>query len=634
MFKEYDVIVAGAGHAGCEAAAAAANMGSSVLLITMNMQTIAQMSCNPAMGGIAKGQIVREIDALGGYSGIVSDKSMVQFRMLNRSKGPAMWSPRTQNDRMMFAAEWRKMLEQTPNIDFWQEMVSGLLVKDGRIAGVRTSMGLEIRAKSVVLTNGTFLNGLIHIGEKNFGGGRAGEKASHGITEQLVELGFEIGRMKTGTPPRIDGRSLDYTKMERQEGDEDVTGFSFKKGMNPFSKFVKNTNTDGVQQKQLCCWITYTNQKVHDILRTGFDKSPMFSGRIKGLGPRYCPSVEDKIDRFADKERHQLFVEPEGWDTVEIYVNGFSTSLPEDVQHKALQQIAGFENMKMFRPGYAIEYDYFPPTQLQQSLETKLVKNLFFAGQINGTTGYEEAACQGLMAGINAHKAAKEEAPIIMKRSDSYIGVLVDDLINKGTEEPYRMFTSRAEYRILLRQDNADMRLTEMGYKMGLADEGRMLAMTEKKAAIDAITAFIGNYSVNPDAINGLLATAESSEIKQRTKLDKILARPHINLSLLASALPELQAFLNKYDKDALVCAEIELKYESYIEKEVELVEKMSRMENIKLQADFDYSVLKSLSIEARQKLSKIKPTSLGQASRISGVSPADMSVLLVHMGR
>ncbi len=626
MFKEYDVIVAGAGHAGCEAAAAAANMGSSVLLVTMNMQTIAQMSCNPAMGGIAKGQIVREIDALGGYSGIVSDKSMVQFRMLNRSKGPAMWSPRTQNDRMLFAAEWRKLLEQTPNVDFWQDMVSSLLLNDGRVAGIKTSMGIEIRAKSVVLTNGTFLNGLIHIGEKNFGGGRAGEKAAYGITEQLVQLGFETGRMKTGTPPRIDGRSLDYTKMERQEGDEAVTGFSYKKGLNPF---VGNG-----AKKQLCCWITYTNQKVHDILRTGFDKSPMFSGRIKGLGPRYCPSVEDKIDRFAEKERHQLFVEPEGWDTVEIYVNGFSTSLPEDVQHKALKEVPGFENMKMFRPGYAIEYDYFPPTQLQQSLETKLVKGLFFAGQINGTTGYEEAACQGLMAGINAHNVAKEQAPLVMKRSDSYIGVLVDDLINKGTEEPYRMFTSRAEYRILLRQDNADMRLTEMGYKIGLADEGRMQAVREKRAAIEAITAFIADYGVSPDAINGTLTSAESAEIKQKTKLDKILARPHINLSLLANALPELQTFLNKFDKDALECAEIELKYESYIEKEVELVEKMGRMENIKLQADFDYSVLKSLSIEARQKLSKIKPTSLGQASRISGVSPADMSVLLVHMGR
>jgi tRNA uridine 5-carboxymethylaminomethyl modification enzyme len=470
MFKEYDVIVVGAGHAGCEAAAAAANMGSSVLLVTMNMQTIAQMSCNPAMGGIAKGQIVREIDALGGYSGIVSDKSMVQFRMLNRSKGPAMWSPRSQNDRMLFAAEWRNLLEQTPNVDFWQDMVSGLLVKDGRVGGIVTGMGLEIKAKAVVLTNGTFLNGLIHIGEKNFGGGRAGEKAAHGITEQLVQLGFEAGRMKTGTPPRIDGRSLDYSKMERQDGDEDITGFSFKNIEKP--------------KKQLSCWMTYTNQAVHDILRTGFDKSPMFSGRIKGLGPRYCPSVEDKIDRFSDKDRHQLFVEPEGWSTVEIYVNGFSTSLPEDVQHKALRQIAGFEHMKMFRPGYAIEYDYFPPTQLSHTLETKLVKNLYFAGQINGTTGYEEAACQGLMAGINAHQAAKELEPVVLTRSEAYIGVLIDDLITKGTEEPYRMFTSRAEYRILLRQDNADLRLTEIGHKIGLADDERYANVQQKKESL------------------------------------------------------------------------------------------------------------------------------------------------------
>jgi tRNA uridine 5-carboxymethylaminomethyl modification enzyme len=627
VFKEYDVIVVGAGHAGCEAAAAAANMGSSVLLVTMNMQTIAQMSCNPAMGGIAKGQIVREIDAMGGYSGIVSDKSMIQFRMLNRSKGPAMWSPRTQNDRMMFAAEWRNMLEQTPNVDFWQEMVGGLIVKDGRVCGIRTSMGIDIPAKSVVLTNGTFLNGLIHIGEKNFGGGRAGEKAAHGITEQLIGLGFEAGRMKTGTPPRIDGRSLDYTRMERQDGDEDVSGFSYKKGVNPFKEV-------GKPLAQRCCWMTYTNQKVHDLLRTGFDKSPMFSGRIKGLGPRYCPSVEDKIDRFADKDRHQLFVEPEGWSTVEIYVNGFSTSLPEDVQYKALREVPGFENMKMFRPGYAIEYDYFPPTQLTQSLETKLVKNLFFAGQINGTTGYEEAACQGLMAGINAHRAAKEEEAVIMKRSDAYIGVLIDDLINKGTEEPYRMFTSRAEYRILLRQDNADLRLTEIGYKIGLADEQRVENVRAKKDAIAAIGDFISNYAVSPEAINGALTEVGSAEIKQKTKLDKILSRPHVNLNLLQSVLPELKNMLGKYDKEVVESAEIELKYASYIQKEVELVERMGKMENIKLDAAFDYSNLKSLSIEARQKLAKIKPTSLGQASRISGVSPADMSVLLVHMGR
>ncbi len=627
MFKEYDVIVVGAGHAGCEAAAAAANMGSSVLLVTMNMQTIAQMSCNPAMGGIAKGQIVREIDAMGGYSGIVSDKSMIQFRMLNRSKGPAMWSPRTQNDRMMFASEWRNMLEQTPNVDFWQEMVGGLIVKGGRVCGIRTSMGIDIPAKSVVLTNGTFLNGLIHIGEKNFGGGRAGEKAAHGITEQLVDLGFEAGRMKTGTPPRIDGRSLDYTRMERQDGDEDVVGFSYKKGVNPFKEV-------GKPLAQRCCWMTYTNQKVHDSLRTGFDKSPMFSGRIKGLGPRYCPSVEDKIDRFADKDRHQLFVEPEGWSTVEIYVNGFSTSLPEDVQYKALREVAGFENMKMFRPGYAIEYDYFPPTQLTQSLETKLVKNLFFAGQINGTTGYEEAACQGLMAGINAHRAAKDEEPVIMKRSDAYIGVLIDDLINKGTEEPYRMFTSRAEYRILLRQDNADLRLTEIGHQIGLADDERLQTVRAKKAAISAIGEFITKYPVSPEDINSSLREVGSAEINQKTKLDKILARPHVDLVLLGKALPELKNMLGKYDKDVVESAEIELKYASYIQKEVELVERMGKMENIRLDAEFDYSNLKSLSIEARQKLAKIKPTSLGQASRISGVSPADMSVLLVHMGR
>ena len=627
MFKEYDVIVVGAGHAGCEAAAAAANMGSSVLLVTMNMQTIAQMSCNPAMGGIAKGQIVREIDAMGGYSGIVSDKSMIQFRMLNRSKGPAMWSPRTQNDRMMFAAEWRNMLEQTPKVDFWQEMVGGLIVKDGRVQGIRTSMGIDIPAKSVVLTNGTFLNGLIHIGEKNFGGGRAGEKAAHGITEQLITLGFEAGRMKTGTPPRIDGRSLDYTRMERQEGDEDVVGFSYKKGVNPFKEV-------GKPLVQRCCWMTYTNQKVHDLLRTGFDKSPMFSGRIKGLGPRYCPSVEDKIDRFADKERHQLFVEPEGWNTVEIYVNGFSTSLPEDVQYKALKEVAGFENMKMFRPGYAIEYDYFPPTQLTQSLETKLVKNLFFAGQINGTTGYEEAACQGLMAGINAHRAAKEEEPVVMKRSDAYIGVLIDDLINKGTEEPYRMFTSRAEYRILLRQDNADLRLTEIGHQIGLASDERLENVRAKKEAIRVMGDFISNYPVSPEDINGVLTEVGSAEIKQKVKLDKILARPHVNLNLLQKGLPELKTLLDNYDKDVVESAEIELKYASYIQKEVELVERMGKMENIRLDAEFDYSNLKSLSIEARQKLAKIKPTSLGQASRISGVSPADMSVLLVHMGR
>src|ERR1043165_6444001 len=575
MFKEYDVIVVGAGHAGCEAAAAAANMGSSVLLVTMNMQTIAQMSCNPAMGGIAKGQIVREIDALGGYSGIVSDKSMVQFRMLNRSKGPAMWSPRTQNDRMLFASVWRNMLEGTKNVDFWQEMVSGLLIKDGKVCGIRTGMGIEIPAKSVVLTNGTFLNGLIHIGEKNFGGGRAGEKAAHGITEQLIELGFEAGRMKTGTPPRIDGRSLDYSKMEEQFGDEEVTGFSFKPGMNPFST--------GSTRRQLSCHITYTSQKVHDILRTGFDKSPMFSGRLKGLGPRYCPSVEDKIDRFADKERHQLFVEPEGWDTVEIYVNGFSTSLPEDVQYKALKEVAGFENMKMFRPGYAIEYDYFPPTQLSLTLETKLINGLFFAGQINGTTGYEEAACQGLMAGINAHRLAKDEEPVVLKRSDAYIGVLIDDLINKGTEEPYRMFTSRAEYRILLRQDNADIRLTELGHKLGLASDDRMKKVLDKKADVEILIKELKKVKVEPDIVNSDLTTFNTSTIREKIPVINLLRRPQIGMKELKSIDSSVASLLNKYSAEVLEQAEVHIKYESYIDREQKLAEKIGSLENYKI---------------------------------------------------
>lgn len=620
MFREYDVIVVGAGHAGCEAAAAAANMGSSTLLITMNMQTIGQMSCNPAMGGIAKGQIVREIDAMGGYSGIVSDRSMVQFRMLNRSKGPAMWSPRTQNDRMLFAGKWRSMLEKTPNLDFWQDTITNLLVENNQVIGVKTSMGIDIKAKAVVLTNGTFLNGLIHIGEKNFGGGRAGEKAAYGLTEQLVSLGFEAGRMKTGTPPRIDGRSLDYTKMERQEGDVDVVGFSYKNLPKP--------------EKQLCCWITHTHQGVHDILREGFDKSPMFSGRIKGLGPRYCPSVEDKIDRFADKDSHQLFIEPEGWNTVEIYVNGFSTSLPEDIQHRALRAVPGFEKMKMFRPGYAIEYDYFPPTQLKNTLETKLIKNLFFAGQINGTTGYEEAACQGLMAGINAHQNAQHKEAFTLQRNEAYIGVLIDDLITKGTEEPYRMFTSRAEYRILLRQDNADIRLTEKSYKLGLAEEDRLRRLDQKVAGMNELKKFFKEYSVSPEELNGVLASVNSAELKQKLKLEKVLARPNVDIALLEKGVLPLHEMRQQFDNEIFESAEIEMKYESYILKEVELADKMLRLEDIRLNPDFDYSDLKSLSIEARQKLAKLRPETLGQASRISGVSPADVQVLMVRLGR
>lgn len=621
MFPKYNVIVVGAGHAGCEAAVAAANMGSKVLLVTMNMNTIAQMSCNPAMGGVAKGQIVREIDALGGYSGIVTDHSMVQFRMLNMSKGPAMWSPRAQNDRMMFASKWRQMLESHPNIDFWQETVPGLIIKNGACKGIITSLGLEIESDSVVLTNGTFLNGLIHIGEKQFGGGRAGEKAATGITEQLIELGFEAGRMKTGTPPRIDGRSLDYTKMEIQPGDDKVGKFSY-------------TDTPTIA-RQLPCHITYTSQEVHDTLKEGFDRSPMFNGRIQGLGPRYCPSIEDKINRFSDKDRHQLFVEPEGWDTCEIYVNGFSSSLPEDVQYKALKQVPGFENMKMFRPGYAIEYDYFPPTQLHMNLETKLVKNLFFAGQINGTTGYEEAACQGLMAGLNAHLSINEVEPFILKRSDAYIGVLIDDLVNKGTNEPYRMFTSRAEYRILLRQDNADIRLTPLAHKLGMLNmEQRLERVQAKIENANHIERFFEDTSVDPIHINTFLESIDSSQIKQKIKAKNILSRPNIGMTDMRTALADVDEFLSQFDDESLTIAEISIKYEGYIRKEQEMVDKMDRLESVRLSDGFDYKAIKSLSIEAREKLNSIRPRTIGQASRISGVSPSDISVLLVHVGR
>lgn len=621
MFPEYDVIVVGAGHAGCEAAVAAANLGSKVLLATMNMQTIAQMSCNPAMGGVAKGQIVREVDALGGYSGIVTDETMVQFRMLNRSKGPAMWSPRAQSDRMLFARKWRQMLEAHPNIDFWQDMVNGLLVKEGRVCGVRTGMGLEIPCKAVVLTNGTFLNGIIHIGEKQLGGGRAGESAARGITEQLVSLGFESGRMKTGTPPRLDGRSLDYSRMEEQPGDEQPSRFSY-------------TETTPLLE-QMPCHITYTNDQVHEILRTGFDKSPMFNGRIQGLGPRYCPSIEDKIDRFADKDRHQLFVEPEGRDTCEIYVNGFSSSLPEDVQFKALRLIPGFENARMFRPGYAIEYDYFPPTQLKLSLETHLVKNLFFAGQINGTTGYEEAACQGLMAGINAHLNIAEQEPFILKRSEAYIGVLIDDLINKGTQEPYRMFTSRAEYRILLRQDNADLRLTPLAHQMGMMNmEARMERVRIKEEAAKAIERFLRETSAGPDELNGFLSELDSSPVRQKIKLHTVLLRPNVGMVELSAAIPALENFLRAFDREAIEMAEINMKYEGYIFKEREMADKLNRLEEVKLPENFDYQPLVSLSKEAKEKLSRIRPRTIGQAGRISGVTPADVSVLLVHIGR
>ena len=621
MFNKYDVIVVGAGHAGCEAAAAAANLGSKVLLITMDMNKIAQMSCNPAMGGVAKGQIVREIDALGGYSGIVSDRSTIQFRMLNMSKGPAMWSPRAQNDRMLFAQYWREMLEQTPNVDFWQDMVSEIIIENGKACGVVTGMGQRILADSVILTNGTFLNGIIHIGTKQFGGGRIGEKAASGITEQLINLGFETGRMKTGTPPRVDGRSLDYTKMERQDGDEIPSKFSYS----PETVPVKN---------QRPCWITYTNENVHDVLRTGFDESPMYAGRIQGLGPRYCPSIEDKINRFAERNRHQIFVEPEGWDTVEIYVNGFSTSLPDHVQFEAIRLIPGFEQAKLFRPGYAIEYDYFPPTQLKLTLETHLIENLFFAGQINGTTGYEEAACQGLIAGINAHQKVKEQDPFVLKRSDAYIGVLIDDLVNKGTDEPYRMFTSRAEYRILLRQDNADIRLTEKGYNLGLASENRLRAVEKKISDTDNIIKYFKKTSITPEEINPLLVELGTTTIPQNYKLDAILSRPQVELKDITNALPETKALLSIYDNEALLQAEVLLKYEGYLEKEKQVVEKMNRLEDVRIKDDFDFIAVQSISKEAREKLNKQRPKTLGQASRISGISPADVSVLMVHLGR
>ncbi|HET9056065.1 MAG TPA: tRNA uridine-5-carboxymethylaminomethyl(34) synthesis enzyme MnmG [Chitinophagaceae bacterium] len=622
MFKEYDVIVVGAGHAGCEAAAAAANMGSRVLLVTMNLQTIAQMSCNPAMGGIAKGQIVREIDALGGYSGMVSDESMIQFRMLNRSKGPAMWSPRSQNDRMLFSLKWRERLEQTPNLDFYQDMVCGLIVKNGTCKGVITNLGHEIKAKAVVLTNGTFLNGVIHIGEKRFGGGRVAEKAATGITEQLVELGFESSRLKTGTPPRVDGRSLDYSKMEEQKGDDFISGFSFLDTRKP------------KQETQRSCWITYTNKTVHDILKTGFDRSPMYQGRIQGTGPRYCPSIEDKINRFAERDRHQLFVEPEGWNTVEIYVNGFSTSLPEEVQYEALRIVPGFENCRIFRPGYAIEYDYFPPTQLKYSLETKKIDNLFFAGQINGTTGYEEAACQGLMAGINAHQKINNREPFILKRSEAYIGVLIDDLISKGTDEPYRMFTSRAEFRTLLRQDNADLRLTELSYRLGLASQQRMEKTITKKEGVNKIKGILLQQNIEPAEINNWLISIGETPLVQKQKASQIVLRPSINLSEMVKAVEKLSELSKEFDEELLEQAEIQLKYDVYIEKEKELVQRMNKLEDLIIPDSFNYDNLLSLSNEARQKFKKIKPQTLGQASRISGVNPSDIQILMVYMGR
>jgi len=620
MFKEYDVIVVGAGHAGCEAAAAAANMGSSVLLVTMNMETIAQMSCNPAMGGVAKGQIVREIDAMGGYSGIVSDKTTLQFRMLNLSKGPAMWSPRAQIDRKRFAEEWRLALERTDNIDFWQDMVSSLIIEDHKVAGVKTAIGAEIRGKSVVLTNGTFLNGLMHIGEKQFGGGRSAERPATGITEQLVTLGFESGRMKTGTPPRVDGRSLNYGLMEEQWGDKNPGRFSYTDVERP---------TD-----QRCCWITYTNSNVHETLKEGFDRSPMFTGRIKGLGPRYCPSIEDKINRFAERDRHQIFVEPEGFHTCEIYVNGFSTSLPEDVQYKALKQIPGFENVKMFRPGYAVEYDFFPPTQLSLTLETKLIDNLYFAGQINGTTGYEEAACQGFIAGINAHLKINEKSALIMKRSESYIGVLIDDLVTKGTEEPYRMFTSRAEHRLLLRQDNADIRLSPIGHALGLISDERLALVNKKVAQSDEIVAFTRKQGIDMTEANDMLENLNSSALTQNVKIFNVLSRPQVNIEEVRKVSKAFDEHLKQFSQDTIEQAEIKIKYESYFQKEQDIVDKMQKMEDKDINPDFDYAQLISLSAEAREKLLKIKPRTLGQASRISGVSPSDISVLMVHISR
>jgi tRNA uridine 5-carboxymethylaminomethyl modification enzyme len=620
--KVYDVIVVGGGHAGSEAAAAAANMGSSTLLVTMNLQNIAQMSCNPAMGGIAKGQIVREIDALGGYSGIVSDTSAIQFKMLNKSKGPAMWSPRVQSDRMRFAEDWRLMLEQTQNLDFYQEMVTGLLIKSGRCVGVKTSLGLEISSRAVVLTNGTFLNGLIHIGEKNFGGGRAGEKAATGITEQLIDLGFDSGRMKTGTPPRVDGRSLDFSKMIEQPGDHNPKKFSY-------------LDTTAPLKSQRSCHMTYTSNKVHNLLKTGFDRSPMFNGRIKSLGPRYCPSIEDKINRFSDKERHQIFVEPEGWNTVEYYINGFSTSLPEDIQFKALRAVKGFEKVRFFRPGYAIEYDYFPPTQLSYSLETKIIDGLFFAGQINGTTGYEEAASQGLMAGINASLSVNNKDPFVLRRDEAYIGVLIDDLITKGTEEPYRMFTSRAEYRTLLRQDNADIRLTQKGFDLGIASEKRLTRMRQKQQKSETLVSFFRKQSVKPEVANPVLEQKESAAIRQSNKVFKIFSRPNITMEDVLQ-FPEVKNFIEReqFDDETIEQAEIQIKYAGYINKEKNNADKLTRLEYVKIPQDFNYSQIKSMSFEAREKLNTVQPKTVAQASRISGVSPNDISVLLVYMGR